>query len=425
MENHKERNNSKQFSKTDGTSLRGFDGWNIVILLMISYTSTTISTNTLSSFIPSLEKEFGWTRAAISLPASLYFIYIFMVIPVVGYALLKYKPRTIMLGGTLLAFVTMLLYANMGSYSTYNIVYIMFSVAISMSGLVPSMVILNNWFKKKIGIAVGIYLVGSSLGGIIYPQIARYFIENYEWRTGAYAVGIAGLIISLIPILFIKNHPNEVGQYADGEKNENKFESKTVVDSKEISYSEMFSSRIFYVLIFITAAFWFCGFSILFHFKPYLKGINFDLKSATNYEAIFFIFSIVGKLGFGYFSDKFNKLNMLLFATICLVLGLISLNLIQFNPIFVYFYGIIFGIGYSGSFAMIQLTVAEIYKGKSFSKVLGVVNAFDSIGGFAGISLLGFLYTKQKSYDTSLIILFAVAFAALILSFILKRMLKR
>jgi sugar phosphate permease len=392
--------------------------WYIVILLMISYTSTTISTNTLSSFVPSLIKEFGWTHSQISLPASLYFIYIFMVIPVVGYSLLKFKPKNIMILGSLLAFLTMILYSNMKSYSQYKLVYILFSIAISMSGLVPSMVILNNWFKKKIGLAVGIFLVGSSLGGIIYPQIARYFIENYDWRTAGLAVGIAGLLISTIPLLFVKNQPSELGK----EIEEASILSSISAENQIISYSELFKSPIFYVLVFITAAFWFCGFSVLYHFIPYLKDISFDLKSATNYATLFFIFSIVGKIGFGYFSDKFNKFNILLFATICLILGLISLNLMKINPIFIYLYTIIFGIGYSGSFAMIQLTVSEIYKGKSFSKVLGVVNAFDSIGGFAGISLLGYLRTKQQSYDTALLILLCTAIAAFLFSILLKRM---
>lgn len=385
---------------------------------MISYTSTTISTNTLSSFVPSLIKEFGWTHSQISLPASLYFIYIFCVIPVVGYALLKFKPKSIMILGVFLAFLTMILYSNMKSYLEYHLVYILFSIAISMSGLVPSMVILNNWFEKKIGLAVGIFLVGSSLGGIIYPQIARYFIDNYGWRAAGLAVGVAGLLISLIPLLFVKNHPTEP------ERNIGEFINKHTQDTniQVISYSELFTSFIFYVLVFITASFWFCGFSVLYHFIPYLKDISFDLKSATNYAALFFIFSIVGKVGFGYISDKFNKFNILIFATICLVVGLISLNLIKFNSIFIYIYGIIFGIGYSGSFAMIQLTVSEIYKGKSFSKVLGVVNAFDSIGGFAGISLLGYLRTTQQTYDNALMILLAVAVMAFLFSILLKKM---
>jgi nitrate/nitrite transporter NarK len=91
------------------------------------------------------------------------------------------------------------------------------------------------------------------------------------------------------------------------------------------------------------------------------------------------------------------------------------------NHNFAYLYAVFYGLGYSGAFAMIQLTVADLYKGASFKKVLGLVSSFDSIGGFAGVALLGYLRTQDGNYNSAMNLLLAVCGGALVLSLVLKR----
>lgn len=83
-----------------------------------------------------------------------------------------------------------------------------------------------------------------------------------------------------------------------------------------------------------------------------------------------------------------------------------------------------YGFGYSGAFAMIQLMVAEVYKGESFSKILGFVNSFDSIGGFLGVILLGNFHDLDGNYNFGVNILLFVSCAALICSFLLRFLIK-
>jgi sugar phosphate permease len=170
----------------------------------------------------------------------------------------------------------------------------------------------------------------------------------------------------------------------------------------------------------ITASFWFCGFGVLSHLRLYLNEHHFSLEKATNISSIFFIFSIIGKLFFGYISDNFNKQNILILATIFLIIGIICLKMIDQNVYMAYGYAIAYGFGYSGAFAMIQLTVADIYRGKSFGSILGFVNSFDSIGGFLGVLLLGKFHDSEGTYDLGINVLLSVCCVALICSILLK-----
>ncbi len=337
--------------------------WVQIFLLFVIYTSSTISTNCLPSFFPEIIKEFGWTNGEVVKPNSYYFIIIALFAPIVGFLMAKFTPKSLMIFGISLAVISQILLANMTTYFQFFGIYVALSIAITFSGLIPSMVIISNWFNEKRGIAVGILLLGSSFGGIIYPQFAKFLMPEYGWRNALLGVTVLGSLLSFIPLIFVKNAPMKVSD------KENEF-----LAHQGISLSNALKTPTFYVLLIITASFWFCGFGVLSHLRLYLNEHKFNLADATNISSVFFMFSIIGKLFFGYFSDKYNKNNILILATIFLIFGITCLKYIDNHFSLAYTYAISYGFGYSGAFAMIQLTVADIYKGKSFGNILGFVS---------------------------------------------------
>jgi MFS transporter, OFA family, oxalate/formate antiporter len=387
--------------------------WLQIFLLFVVYTSSTISTNCLPFFFPEIAKEFNWSIGKVSEPNSYYFIIIAAFAPLVGFLLSKIQPKTLMLFGVSLAFLSQILLAKMTSFPQFFGIYVALSIAITFSGLLPSMVIITKWFDKQKGIAVGIFLLGSSFGGIIFPQFAKLLMGKYamNWRDALMGVAILGALVSYLPLIFIKNKPLT-----------NLNQSQINDETQGISLSEAFKTNTFYILLTITAAFWFCGFGVLSHLRLYLNEHNFSLADAANISSIFFVFSIIGKLFFGYISDKYNKENILILATICLILGILFLKIIDQNVNMAYAYAVAYGFGYSGAFAMIQLTVADVYKGKSFSKVLGFVNAFDSLGGFIGVRLLGYLHDQDSNYNSGINALLTVCCVAFTGTILLKMM---
>lgn len=408
-------------------SKRPFYGWVIITMLFVSYSATTISTNSLPFFFPELMKEFGWEHAKVVQPASFYFIYIAIFSPMVGFWLTRQSPKFVMTIGMVISLLCTLAFAMMQSYGQFHLIYFTFSLGITMCGLLSSMVIISNWFQKKRGLATGIFLVGSSAGNIIFPQVAAYLTPIYGWRMAAVGIAILGAFMSFIPLLFIKNTPEEMGQAPDGEMTNEESKSnnqKAEADKLHSSFSilHLFKTPVFYLLLFITAAFWFCGFGVLQNLRLYLTDYGFSIQQAANIAGLFSMFSILGKVSFGYLSDKFNKSNILLLATLGLICGVLSLKMVSVNTSFAYLYAVCYGVGYSGAFAMIQLTVAEMYKGQNFKKVLGIVNSFDSIGGFAGVALMGYLRTQDGHYTNAMNVLLAVCIGAFMLAIVLRQM---
>ncbi len=392
-----------------------YEGWKMVGLLFLIYSSSTVSTNCLSLFYPKLKEEFGWTNAQVVLPNAMYFIYIALLSPVIGFVLTKITPKKLIITGVLLAVVLTIWFSVMTTYLEFHLIFFLFSLAIACGGMLPSLTIINNWFYKKKGLATGLLLIGSSFGGIVLPQIARYFIDNYTWRIGGISVAISAFLLGIIPVIFLKNSPNE-------EKRADNIQQEYLkTDEIPFSYQKLLTSPLFILLIFITASFWFCGFGILQNLILYLtQDCHFTLLKAAGIMGLFSINSMIGKITFGYLSDRYNKITILSLTTISIIIGLILLQLTAFNSNFAYPFAVAYGVGYSGAFTMIQVTVSEFYRGPHFSKVLGVVSSLDAIGGFLGVFLMGKLSTHFGSYEWPIYLLILVATMALILSFFLK-----
>jgi len=67
------------------------------------------------------------------------------------------------------------------------------------------------------GSALGLVMMGTSLGGILIPQLARPLIEKYNWRVAMLAVSMLIWFVLLPAIwLVVRVHPRELGLEPDG-----------------------------------------------------------------------------------------------------------------------------------------------------------------------------------------------------------------
>src|SRR5699024_2521530 len=73
-------------------------------------------------------------------------------------------------------------------------------------------VLINQWFKKRNGLALGVLsAVGGAVGAIAQP-VAASLISNFGWRTAYITVGLVAIIIVVpIVLLLIKRSPEAHG----------------------------------------------------------------------------------------------------------------------------------------------------------------------------------------------------------------------
>jgi MFS family permease len=67
---------------------------------------------------------------------------------------------------------------------------------------------ITAWFDKDRGLALGVAIAGVGLGVAIMPAYAAYIIVHYGWRAAYVGMGIAIVVMALIPVaLFLRDAP--------------------------------------------------------------------------------------------------------------------------------------------------------------------------------------------------------------------------
>ncbi len=392
-----------------------YHGWLVLVALFIIYSITNgVILNTLPLFYPELIKEFGWTQDKVTQPAQLLFLVVAIMSPFAGVFIDKFRIKNLMYMGAALILLAFVIFSKIQSHTALLLVYLIFSVGITLSGIIPSMKIITNWFLKNRGLAVGLLLVGSSIGGAIFNPVAGKFIADFGWRNGLLGLGLIAAVFIFAPLLFlVKASPAEATTDAGLEFVEIPTQ-RANFSGKPISYGDIFRSGVFYLLLFITGAMWFCIVGIIQHQALFIKDLNMDIDSAK-VLSVFFLCSVLGKIIFGKLSDVYSKKHIMLLAVIHLTVGALILSYIKIHPtLLLWIYAVVFGIGFSGTFTMIQLLIAEYYQGGSYGKVLGVFTMVDTIAGVLGIMTLGKMRTLYGSYDSAFWVLVLLCTLALL-----------
>ncbi len=402
-----------------------FYGWWVLLSMFLITTATSISVSTLPIFYTSLKADFGWTHQQVTSPSSLmYFVAAFSA-PVVGWLLDRTRPKRLVIGGVFGTILGLFLYTRVQSLWQLQAVYFLLSISLATSSIIPGMYMLTHWFDRYRGVAVGLFLVGSSFGGIIFPQISKVLLENYPWREAALYLTIVASFFLVPSLLILRNKPADLGLFPDGLHPDTRYgeESQSkILKVSHLNLGQALKQRSFHLIFWATAFLYFGLTGVFQNLSLYLEDLSVSQSLTANLISLYFTFSILGKISFGTLSDYFPKKNIFLLSILSMALGLMLLRLSAYRvDIFLFPFAIGYGFGYSGVYAMVQLIVAEYYQGKSYGSILGIITTADMLSGGLGITLLSSIRGSEGSYLPAFDLCILLCVLAFIFVFLLPR----
>ncbi len=390
-------------------------GWFMLAALTLMYATTNgVGAYALTVMRPLQIKSFGLDAQSAAFLPTLLFLTIATASPFIGRILDRYNPRNIIAIGAFGAITLIFSLAYVTSYTALCVFYVLYGICMALSGIMSFMYLINKWFDHYKGLATGIMILGSSLGGIIFPRIA--VMAGGDWQRSCMYLGIASAIFLLPALLLIKSEPSVIGSVPDGACFPEKHNAKPAGPSR--SLGDALRSSTFYMMLLVTAILWFC-------IKGYHQNHGFVMKDLGQTPAFsakllgyFSLTAIVGKLFFGYLSDKITKEYIIVVAIVIMAADFFIMQTLSTNPLVLTAFAMIAGFGFGGAFTLIQVWVASIYRGKSYGSVLGVVIMIDELAGSAGMLVLGTLRKVSGSYKSGfdlMLILCAVAIVSAIM----------
>jgi MFS family permease len=405
-----------------------FYGWIVLGAIFLIYASGTIGVTTIPLLNVKLRTEFGWTHEQVVLGPSLLFLIMGVLSPLAGYLLDTLNPKRLLVIGWACFIAALILYSSIASFWQYMAFYGLYALGSVCTGVIPGMFLISKWFKNYRGIATGIFTVGSSFGGTIFPRFAGYFLERTSWQETSLWLAGATAVFAVVPWLFVRLTPESMNTTLDGLPSPSVKEQEETKEFNDETLQSALKTSEFYVILLVTALVWFSIQPLVQNLSFHLKDVGVEPSRAGVILSTLFFCSIAGKLFFGWLSDHANKKNILLAATLSLTLGasLVRLTGVIREEWLFYCAAVVYGIGFSGSFTMVQLLVAERYsKSKDFGKILGAVTTADSLAVVAGVYLLGAMRTALGSYDAAFTIMIFSAFTAALGVILLKQFERR
>lgn len=403
-------------------NMKIYYGWWVLLGLFLIYTANNgIIIYTLPLFYPELIDEFGWNAEEVTRPAALLLIVAALIVPFAGVLFDRYSTRLIMLLGILALVAGLGFYPSITSLGQLTAIYMVFALGLAACGLVPNMLILTRWFRRYRGMAAGLLLMGSTVGGAAFPLLARETLVTQGWRQAVLMIAVIGSVMMISAAVFlVRNRPEEMGLDADGVASPD--ESDTTIKTGP-TLKQAAKKPVFYILAAVTAALWFSTFAMLQHQSIFIgKDLGVDSARLPLIFSLFFWFAIIGKLFLSWISDKVDKLKVMLTAVLSLIFGLFLLRTVSAdNMVALYGYAAIFGIGFGGTFSMIQLVLAEYFSGASYGKILALITMVDSLAGSAGVNYLGRVRVAQGSYLPAFDLLIMICAVSAFLVIVLMR----
>ena len=198
---------------------RIFYGWWIVLVSLIADGIKQGSFNRgFTVYVIPIQNDLGLSAAAIGWADTLGRLMGGIQGPIVGYLTDRLGPGVMLAFGGITSGLGFILLSYTGNYFFFLLVFVgLMSVGFRSGYNNASISAINNWFRRRRGLAMSLVSVGHGLGGAIAP-VAGLMVLTIGWQA---AVRISGIVIILVivPLSFlIKRSPETMGLLPDGDQ---------------------------------------------------------------------------------------------------------------------------------------------------------------------------------------------------------------
>ncbi len=291
--------------------------WAIVVaaVTFLALLGAAAFRSTTSVLFQPFEQEFDWSRADTSLAMSVNLLFYGLTAPFAATLMARYSIRSV---GT---FALALIAAGSGLTVFMTEVWqlvllwgVLVGVATGSLALVGGAMVASRWFVRGRSLVTGIFSAAYATGSLVFLPLVSSLVENSGWRIATFVIAGFALAVALLFGIFFRERPESVGQFAFGAT-----ESIVVANKAPISMAGNFKVLAQYAKGFpfwaLASTFFVCGWTtnglIGAHFIPAAHDHGMGLTTASTLLAVVGVFDIIGTIGSGWLTDRFNPVVLL------------------------------------------------------------------------------------------------------------------
>ena len=405
--------------------------WLVALVTFLVLIASAAFRSSQGVMIVPIEEDLGWSRTVTSLAISVNLVIYGVTAPFAAALMERFGVRRIAIGAlALLSLGTGLTAVMTASWQLVFLWGVLVGLGTGSTALVFGALVANRWFTKRRGLVVGIFGAAWATGQLAFLPLFARIIEHQGWRYASLTVAM--LSAALIPVVAIvmRDRPSDVGLAPYGADAMPEVETNTSQSGWRAAAGaltilrEAARTRAFWLLA-ITFAI--CGWTtngiISSHFVPAMHDHGVTATTAASLLVIVGIFDIVGTVGSGWLTDRFDPRVLLGIYYGLRGVALIALPILigpDIQPPLLLVM-VLFGLDWVATVPPTVTLCREIYGVDRGAIVFGWVFASHMVGAAIAAAVSGWIRVSAGDYATAWWLAGILAFVAAALSLAIAR----
>ncbi|MFZ2949895.1 MAG: MFS transporter [Desulfuromonadaceae bacterium] len=395
-------------------TIHRFYGWKLTAVLWVLFLINTAfplyGAGVVNSYMAT---DLHMDRKTLGLAFTLYTLCSGLSAPLVAIFVNRFGTRfTLTLGGMILALGSLTMAFLVRTELQAVLIFGIFvGCGSGFGGPLAIQTAVTHWFTKKRALALAIVMTGTGAGGLISAPLLNKVIvtTNNNWRTGWLLIAALAIGSTLMAAFFVRNRPSDLGQVPDGmlapqdsgTSQGGKAHGKTHVYKAEIDWTFREAVRSHTLWLILIGGLIFCAsfYMFLAHDVLYLKALGYSSSAAAMSLGVLTFSTVIGKVIFGIFGDRFEPRYIWSFAMLSFTAGIL-LAIKATNTVDIYIYAILIGSGLGASYISMMTMLSNYFGTTAYASIIGIALPVTIVGSSAAPFLSGLLYDHYGSYTT-------------------------
>jgi MFS family permease len=371
-----------------------------------------------------LQDEFGWSRGTLSLAVGVNLVLFGLTAPFAAALMDRFGIRRVTTCALLLIAVgSGLTVFVQASWQLVLLWGVLVGLGTGSMALVFAATVAQRWFVRRRGLVTGILTAGSATGQLVFLPVVAAVAEHSGWRVASLIIAAAALAVVPLVVLALRDHPSDLGVTAYGAEEPARREhgdhrgTAHALEPDQIpvvaqrgaarlaltALRDASRTRTFWALM---AGFAICGATtnglIGTHFVPAAHDHGMGATTAAGLLAVVGVFDIVGTIGSGWLTDRYDPRLLLGFYYLFRGVGLALLPMLLSDAVqpSVVAFVVIYGLDWVATVPPTVALCRELF-GASGTVVFGWVFASHQIGAAVASVAAGITRDRTGTYTAA------------------------
>ncbi len=381
--------------------------WVVAGAIFLTALTTAGAVGIPGALILPMGREFGWDTAEISSALGLRLALFGLMAPFAAALIERYGIRPVVMAAILLI-IGGLAGALVMTRVWQLILFwgVAVGVGTGMTALVLSAIVANRWFSAHRGLALGLLTASSATGQLVFLPLAAWLADNWGWRAALLPAVISLALAAILVLLFVRDRPSDLGLHPFGgtaaalpSPPGPPTPPQAVIGRAFGVLAEAAGAPVFWILF---ATFFICGLStsglIQTHFIPLCGDFGMAPVAAASVLAAMGVFDIIGTIGSGWLSDRYDSRKLLFWYYGLRGLSLLYLPSSSFTIYGLSFFAVFYGLDWIATVPPTVKIATTMFGRERAGIVFGWVFAAHQLGAATAAYGAGLSRTLAATY---------------------------